>query len=107
MFAFAVVAASTEAAPARSSAVDEMWIGNESCFKADKSLTQATPITRNPPITGSQSRLLGGNYGSKHNSGRGTREKERQKERGIKTKTEGMLNPAVFPSAVSRVSAFW
>lgn len=32
-----------EAAPARSSAVDGMWIGNESCFKADKALTLRPP----------------------------------------------------------------
>lgn len=38
-----VFALAAEAAPARSSAVDGMWIGNESCFEADKSLAQANP----------------------------------------------------------------
>lgn len=42
-FAFAAVAAGAEAAPARSLAVDEMWIGSESCFKADKSLSLGPP----------------------------------------------------------------
>lgn len=43
VFAFAAVAASAEAAPARSPALDGMWIGNESCFEADKSLSLRPP----------------------------------------------------------------
>lgn len=38
-----VLGSCAEAAPAHSSAVDGMWIGNESCFKADKALTLRPP----------------------------------------------------------------